>query len=202
MIFNVIYAKRKKHVRIYWFYHLSRRCNNPTPLTLLQKTRTTASTTEGRPSSGKQAPRSMIFLKSLAISRILCTFVGNYNIKIKQLWSYWCFFFSRYSCYHRCNRSNTKSQKNAGCKSSHISFCEFLCIAACCRNNSFVKLWQIKSTPVLTGEDAERFIREAEENERNPQRRKLLFSFEDIDRMMERSRKYLKEHGGKGPFAK
>ena len=33
-------------------------------------------------------PRSMIFLKSLAISRILCTFVGNYNIKIKQLWSY------------------------------------------------------------------------------------------------------------------
>ena len=53
----------------------------------------------------------------------------------------------------------------------------------------------------MTGEDAERFIREAEENERNPQRRKLLFSFEDIDRMMERSRKYLKEHGGKGPFA-
>ena len=55
---------------------------------------------------------------------------------------------------------------------------------------------EIKSTPVLTGEDAERFIRETEENERNPQRRKLLFSFEDIDRMMERSRKYLKEHGG------
>jgi len=61
---------------------------------------------------------------------------------------------------------------------------------------------EIKSTPVLAGEDAERFIREAEENERNSQRRKLLFSFEDIDRMMERSRKYLKEHGGKGPFAK
>ena len=58
---------------------------------------------------------------------------------------------------------------------------------------------EIRSIPVLTGEDAER---EAEENERNPQRRKLLFSFEDIDRMMERSRKYLKEHGGKGPFAK
>ena len=57
MIFNVIYAKRKKHVRIYWFYHLSRRCNNPASLTLLQKKRTTASATEGRPSSGKQAPR-------------------------------------------------------------------------------------------------------------------------------------------------
>lgn len=37
---------------------------------------------------------SMIFLKSLAISRILCTFVGNYNIKIKQLRSYWCFFLA------------------------------------------------------------------------------------------------------------
>ena len=61
---------------------------------------------------------------------------------------------------------------------------------------------EIKSTPVLTGEDAERFIREAEENERNPQRRRLLCSLGEIDRMMERSRKYLKEHGGKGPFAK
>ena len=37
---------------------------------------------------------SMIFLKSLAISRILCTFVSYYNIKIKQLWSYWCFFLA------------------------------------------------------------------------------------------------------------
>ena len=34
---------------------------------------------------------------------------------------------------------------------------------------------EIKSTPVLTGEDAERFIREAEENEKNPQRRKIAF---------------------------
>ena len=61
---------------------------------------------------------------------------------------------------------------------------------------------EIRSIPVLTGEDAERFVHEAEENERNPQMRKLLFSFEDIDSMMERSRKYLKEHVGKGPFAK
>ena len=61
---------------------------------------------------------------------------------------------------------------------------------------------EIRSTPVLTGEDAECFVREAEENERNPQWRKLLFSFEVIDRKMERSRKYLKEHGRKGPFAK
>lgn len=61
---------------------------------------------------------------------------------------------------------------------------------------------EIRSIPVLTGETAERFVREAEENERNPQRRKLVFSFEDIDRIMDRSRKYMKEHGGKGPFAK
>ena len=61
---------------------------------------------------------------------------------------------------------------------------------------------EIRSIHVLTGETAERFVREAEENERNPQRRKLVFSFEDIDRIMEQSRKYMKEHGGKGPFAK
>ncbi len=61
---------------------------------------------------------------------------------------------------------------------------------------------EIKSTPVLTGEDAERFIREAEENERNPQRMNLRMSFEDVERKLERSQKYLKEHGGKGPFAK
>ena len=61
---------------------------------------------------------------------------------------------------------------------------------------------EIRSIPVLTGETAERFVREAEENKRNPQRRKLVFSFEDIDRIMEQSRKYMKEHGGKGPFAK
>ena len=61
---------------------------------------------------------------------------------------------------------------------------------------------EIRSIPVLTGETAERFVREAEENERNPQRRKLVFSFEDIDRIMEQSRKYMKEHVGKCPFAK
>ena len=30
---------------------------------------------------------------------------------------------------------------------------------------------EIRSIPVLTGETAERFVREAEENERNPQRK-------------------------------
>ena len=32
---------------------------------------------------------------------------------------------------------------------------------------------EIRSIPVLTGETAERFVREAEENERNPQRKAL-----------------------------
>ena len=63
---------------------------------------------------------------------------------------------------------------------------------------------EIRSIPILTGETAERFVREAEEIERNPRlrTRKLRFTFEQIDEMMERSRKYMKEHGGKGPFAK
>lgn len=61
-------------------------------------------------------------------------------------------------------------------------------------NKGTIMALEIRSIPVLTGETAERFVREAEENERNPQRRKLLFSFEDIDRMMERSRKYLKDY--------
>ena len=87
MIFNVIYAKRKKHVRIYWFYRLSRRCNNPTPLTLLQKTRITASTTEGRPSSGKQAPKKRYSSRwsppmDLRRAAILMTFNASWRWQI------------------------------------------------------------------------------------------------------------------------
>lgn len=59
---------------------------------------------------------------------------------------------------------------------------------------------EIRSIPVLTGETAEKFIREAERNERNPQRRKLRFSFDEIDRMMERSREFMKKHNGKIVF--
>ena len=55
---------------------------------------------------------------------------------------------------------------------------------------------EIRSIPVLTGGTAERFVREAEENERNPQR------MEDIEKILERSNSYLKAHGGKSPFAK
>ena len=61
---------------------------------------------------------------------------------------------------------------------------------------------EIRSIPVLTGETAERFVREAEENERNPQRMDLRMSFEDVEKILERSNSYLKARGGKSPFAK
>ena len=61
---------------------------------------------------------------------------------------------------------------------------------------------EIRSIPVLTGETAERFVREAEENERNPQRMDLRMSFEDVEKILERSNSYLKAHGGKSPFVK
>ncbi len=59
----------------------------------------------------------------------------------------------------------------------------------------------IRNIPVLTGQTAERFVRMAEERERNPRRQPLAISFEDIDCLAERSRKYLKEHNGKAPFS-
>ena len=59
---------------------------------------------------------------------------------------------------------------------------------------------EIRSIPVLTGETAERFVREAEMNEQHPQIRKLNFTFDEIDQMMERSREFMKKHGGKIVF--
>lgn len=61
---------------------------------------------------------------------------------------------------------------------------------------------EIRSIPVLTGETAERFVREAEENERNPQRKELRMSFDDVEKVLLRSNSYLEAHGGKSPFAK
>ena len=61
---------------------------------------------------------------------------------------------------------------------------------------------EIRSIPVLTGETAERFVREAEENERNPQRKALRMSFADVEKILGRSTANLKAHGGKSPFAK
>lgn len=59
---------------------------------------------------------------------------------------------------------------------------------------------EIRSIPVLTGETAERFVREAEQNECRPQRRKLKFTFDEIDQMMERSREFMKKQHGKIVF--
>ncbi len=59
----------------------------------------------------------------------------------------------------------------------------------------------IRNIPVLTGETAERFVREAEERERNPRKLRLKVSFEDIDKLQERSRNYLRAHDGKAPFS-
>ena len=56
---------------------------------------------------------------------------------------------------------------------------------------------EIRSIPVLTGETAERFVREAEENERNPQRKALRMSFADVEKILVRSTANLKAHGGK-----
>ena len=61
---------------------------------------------------------------------------------------------------------------------------------------------KIRGIPVLYGETAERFVREAEENERNPNKRELRMAFEDVERILERSNSYLKTHGGRSPFAK
>ena len=61
---------------------------------------------------------------------------------------------------------------------------------------------EIRSIPVLTGETAEHFVREAERNERNPHRKSLRMSFDDVEKIMIRSIANLKAHGGKSPFAK
>lgn len=59
---------------------------------------------------------------------------------------------------------------------------------------------EIRSIPVLTGETAERFVREAEQNEFHPQKRKLKFTFDEVDRMVERSREFMKKQNGKIVF--
>ncbi|MCF0185191.1 MAG: hypothetical protein HUJ98_01725 [Bacteroidaceae bacterium] len=45
---------------------------------------------------------------------------------------------------------------------------------------------EIRSIPVLEGRTAERFVREAEENARNPKKMKRRFTTEQIEEMMKR----------------
>ena len=61
---------------------------------------------------------------------------------------------------------------------------------------------EIRSIPVLTGETAERFVRDAEKNERCAKKERLRMSFENVEMILQKSKIYLEEHGGKSPFAK
>lgn len=45
---------------------------------------------------------------------------------------------------------------------------------------------EIRSIPVLYGDAAERFVREAEENARNPKKAKRRFTAEQLEQMMKR----------------
>ncbi len=70
-----------------------------------------------------------------------------------------------------------------------------------CAINDRIMSLAIRNIPVLTGETAERFVLEAEERERNPRKQRLSVSFEEIDKIQERSREYLKKHNGRAPFS-
>ena len=61
---------------------------------------------------------------------------------------------------------------------------------------------EIRSIPVLTGETAERCVRDAEKNERCAKKERLRMSFENVEMILQKSKMYLEEHGGKSPFAK
>lgn len=60
---------------------------------------------------------------------------------------------------------------------------------------------EIRNIPVLTGITAESFISAAEEHEKNPCHRSLKVSFEEINKMVERSHLYRESHNGKNPFS-
>jgi hypothetical protein len=55
---------------------------------------------------------------------------------------------------------------------------------------------EIRGIPVLYGESAERFIRSAEEAERNPHTEPLAINHDDIERMEERAKDFIARHGG------
>jgi hypothetical protein len=55
---------------------------------------------------------------------------------------------------------------------------------------------EIRGIPVLYGEAAERFIKAADDAEKNPHRIPLRMSQEDFRRMEERRKEFLAKHGG------
>ena len=46
---------------------------------------------------------------------------------------------------------------------------------------------EIRSIPVLTGETAERFVRDAEKNERCAKKERLRMSFENVEMILQKS---------------
>ena len=52
---------------------------------------------------------------------------------------------------------------------------------------------EIRSIPVLTGETAERFVRDAEKNERCAKKERLRMSFENVEMILQKSKMYLEE---------
>ena len=45
-------------------------------------------------------------------------------------------------------------------------------------------------------------VRDAEKNERCAKKERLRMSFENVEMILQKSKMYLEEHGGKSPFAK
>ena len=52
--------------------------------------------------------------------------------------------------------------------------------------------------PVLTGKSAERFLREVERVNRLPRRERPVDYYDYIDRLLEKSKKFVREHEGLG----
>jgi hypothetical protein len=59
---------------------------------------------------------------------------------------------------------------------------------------------EIRGIPILYGETAERFVREAEESVNNPRKDSLSITKEDVIRMEREGRELLAKHGGKIQF--
>lgn len=55
-----------------------------------------------------------------------------------------------------------------------------------------------RSLPVLTGKSAERFLREVERVNRLPRREMPVDYYDYIDRLLEKSKKFVREHEGLG----
>jgi hypothetical protein len=55
---------------------------------------------------------------------------------------------------------------------------------------------EIRGIPVLYGDAAERFIKEAEEAEINTHKESLRLSYDELKEMEERGKLFIKQHGG------